>query len=65
MTLFAVLVRYRTSTGCNGRRVFVEAADMSDALTIACAKVRRGRGVIRIDGGDVSMPPDLVEPREG
>jgi translation initiation factor 1 (eIF-1/SUI1) len=52
MTTFIVHVRYRTNSGCNTTDVRVDAPTMSEALHIASEKVRRRRGVIRIDGGD-------------
>jgi hypothetical protein len=51
---FSVLVRYRTNSGCNATTVKVMAAEASDAIRIASDKVRRRRGVIRIDGGECS-----------
>jgi len=53
MAAYIVHVRYRTNSGCNTTDVRVEADDMAAALDLATAKVRRRRGVIRIDGGDV------------
>jgi len=52
MSEYIVHVRYRTNSGCNTTNVRVRAEDMAAALEIATAKVRRRRGVIRIDGGD-------------
>jgi len=49
---FVVHVRYRTNSGCNVTDVRVHAANMDDAIKTATNKVRRRRGVIRIDGGD-------------
>jgi hypothetical protein len=45
-------VYYRTNSGCNAKRLTVEAESIEAAENIANAKVRRQRGVIRIDGGD-------------
>ena len=50
--IYIVTVRYRTNSGCNAKDVRVAADNMLAALEIATAKVRRMRGVIRIDGGD-------------
>jgi hypothetical protein len=47
---YPVLVRYRTKSGCNAKSVTVLADSMEHALIWAEAKVRRMRGVIRIDG---------------
>lgn len=52
MTRYIVTVWYRTNSGCNGKRYEIEAADMTTAISIACDKQRKRRGVIRIDGGD-------------
>jgi len=49
---FVVHVRYRTNSGCNTTDVRVCAANMPDAIRLATSKVRKRRGVIRIDGGD-------------
>jgi len=49
---YIVHVRYRTNSGCNATDVRVSADDMTAAIDLATAKVRRRRGVIRIDGGD-------------
>jgi hypothetical protein len=49
---YIVHVRYRTNSGVNARDVRVDAADMTAAIAAACDKVRKRRGVIRIDGGD-------------
>ena len=50
---YIVHVRYRTNSGCNTTDVRVIAETMEQALTLATDRVRRRRGVIRIDGGDV------------
>jgi len=57
MQTYNVTVRYRTNSGCNAKDIRVEASDMEQALTLASAKVRRMRGVIRIDGGDCVPVP--------
>jgi len=49
---YIVTVRYRTNSGCNAKDVHVDADTMEAALDAATAKVRRMRGVVRIDGGD-------------
>ncbi len=51
---FTVEVRYRTNSGCYSKLVPVKAFDMTQAIEIACNKVKRQRGVIRIDGGSVT-----------
>lgn len=51
---FEVIVRYRTNSGCNAKRVTVEADTVYEALQLASDKVRRMRGVVRIDGGEWS-----------
>jgi hypothetical protein len=45
-------IYYRTNSGCNARRLTVEADTIEDAERMACDAVRKRRGVIRIDGGD-------------
>jgi len=57
MQTYAVQVRYRTNSGCNTKNIRIKASDMEQALTLASAKVRRMRGVIRIDGGDCVPVP--------
>jgi hypothetical protein len=52
MQTYLVHVRYRTNSGCNTTDVRVEAETMEQALDLATAKVRKRRGVVRIDGGD-------------
>jgi hypothetical protein len=54
---YFVTVRYRTNSGCNAKSLNVTAPDIETALTIASDKVRKMRGVIRIDGGDCVAPP--------
>ena len=49
---YIVHVRYRTNSGCNTKDVRVDAENMAEALELATTKVKRQRGVIRIDGGD-------------
>jgi hypothetical protein len=49
---YSILVRYRTNSGCNARRVEVEAESIKEALQLASDKVRRMRGVVKIDGGE-------------
>lgn len=53
MATFSVEVRYRTNSGCN-TKLFpkVEALGFSEAIQIATDKMRKRRGVIKIDGGD-------------
>jgi hypothetical protein len=48
---FNVTVRYRTNSKCDSKMVMVKAPDLATAVQIACDKIRRRRGVIRIDGG--------------
>lgn len=47
---YEILVRYRTRSGCNAKAVTVQADDVTAAMRAAADKVRRMRGVIRIDG---------------
>jgi len=54
--IYIVQVRYRTNSGCNTTNVRVDADDMTAAIAAATDKVRRRRGVIRIDGGDCAAP---------
>ena len=54
---YAVTVNYRTNSGCNSRRVVVEATSTDEALDLAHEIVRRRRGVIRIDGGTIDGRP--------
>lgn len=50
---YHVVVRYRTSSGCNACDVKVVApGGVEEALSLACAKVRRRRGVVKVDGGE-------------
>lgn len=51
---YLVVVHYRTNSGCNAKTVEVAADDTESALTMAGDKVRRQRGVIRIDGSELS-----------
>jgi hypothetical protein len=52
MTIYHTTTYYRTNSGCNAKMLDIEARDGTEALDLAAAKVRRMRGVIRIDGGD-------------
>jgi hypothetical protein len=52
MPTYTVLVRYRTNSGINAKTLEISAENMEAAITIATNRVRRQRGVIRIDGGD-------------
>jgi hypothetical protein len=54
---FTILVRYRTNSGCNAKNVVVDANSVSEAFKLASDKVRRMRGVVRIDGGEWSDGP--------
>lgn len=54
---YHVRVYYRTNSGCNAKDVTVIADTSEDALNKANDKVRRMRGVIRIDGGDWRATP--------
>jgi hypothetical protein len=56
MHTYSIEVRYRTNSGCNITRVNVDALDIEHAMQLASDKVRRRRGVIRIDGCDWSAP---------
>ena len=59
--IFTVHVRYRTNSGCNTKTIRVFANSMDNAIDLASAKVRRQRGVIRIDGGHVYSNADNRE----
>ena len=53
MAIFSVSVRYRTNSGCNTKLFSrIEAKGFSDAIEIATNKMRKRRGVVKIDGGD-------------
>jgi translation initiation factor 1 (eIF-1/SUI1) len=56
MKRYFVEVRYRTTYTCNASTVEVEAENMEEAIKIASDKVRKRRGVTRIDGGHVEEP---------
>ena len=58
MHTYSIEVRYRTNSGCNTTRVNVDAFDIQHAFKLASDKVRRRRGVIRIDGGEWIRPPE-------
>lgn len=53
MATFSVEVRYRTNSGCN-TKLFreIEADGFKEAIDIATNKMRKRRGVVKIDGGD-------------
>lgn len=51
---YAVTVRYRTKSGCNAKLILVDAETTEQALQLASDKVRRMRGVVKIDGGECS-----------
>lgn len=54
MPLFSVEILYRTQSGCNGKLFPNCSAESSDAAYRQCVdKVRRMRGVVKIDGGNV------------
>jgi hypothetical protein len=55
--IYHVRVYYRTNSGCNAKDVTVKADTSEEALNKANDKVRRMRGVIRIDGGDWRATP--------
>jgi hypothetical protein len=55
--VYLIRVYYRTNSGCNAKDVAVEADTADAALQAASDKVRRMRGVIRIDGGDWRAQP--------
>jgi demethoxyubiquinone hydroxylase (CLK1/Coq7/Cat5 family) len=52
VTQYTITIRYRTNSGCNAKSVTLEASTVEEAFELATAKVRRQRGVIRIDGGE-------------
>jgi hypothetical protein len=56
---YSILVRYRTNSGCNAKRVEVEAESINEALQIASDKVRRMRGVVKIDGGEWQLDAQM------
>lgn len=58
---YCVAVNYRTNTGCNTRNVFVDAVTPHEALQLASDKVRKRKGVIRIDGGTLIGCPLPVD----
>jgi hypothetical protein len=60
--IYLVRVYYRTNSGCNAKDVAIEADSPDAALQAASDKVRRMRGVIRIDGGDWHNPEPLRVP---
>ena len=49
---YHVTVRYRTNSGCNTKMLDIKAESMDEAIRLASAKVKKQRGVIRVDGGD-------------
>ncbi len=51
MGKYHVTINYRTNSGCNSKMMDVEAESMEQAIKVASAKVKRQRGVIKIDGG--------------
>jgi hypothetical protein len=57
MKTYSVTVRYRTNSGCNAKTLTIESDSMESAIQLASDKVRRQRGVIRIDGGDCVPVP--------
>ena len=52
MRSWDIRVYYRTNSGCNAKDVTVEAVSIDAAFKAASDKVRRARGVIRIDQCD-------------
>lgn len=52
MAFFLVEVRYRTNSGCNTKTIKVESQCFTEAIQLATDRVRKCRGVIKIDGGD-------------
>lgn len=56
MIEFIINVRYRTNSGCNAKTVRVMASNIEEAMRLASDRVRRMRGVVKIDGGDWNMP---------
>lgn len=57
--IYLVRVYYRTNSGCNAKDVRVEADSVDVAMQLASDKVRRMRGVVKIDGGDWVDPEPL------
>jgi len=51
-----IFVYYRTNSGCNTKLVTVVADTVNEAHMLASAKVKRMRGVIKIDGGEWANP---------
>lgn len=62
MNAYTVEVRYRTMSGCNTKTFRgVQAEGLAAATERCVARVRKMRGVVRIDGGSAK----LEEFREG
>ncbi len=56
MNAYTVQVRYRTNSGCSAKTFRgVRAADLTAATEHCVEKVRKLRGVVRIDGGDARL----------
>jgi len=56
MSAYTVQVRYRTNSGCSTKTFRgVQAADLIAATEQCVERVRRWRGVVRIDGGDAKL----------
>lgn len=51
MQTYLVAVRYRTKSGLRERTWLITAADLFAAVTDACDRQRRQRGVVKVDGG--------------
>lgn len=53
---YTVEVLYRTRSGCNSRTFRgVEAADITAAIERCVERVRKRRGVVKIDGGSATL----------
>jgi hypothetical protein len=48
---YLMSVNYRTATTCSTTSVYVTAASPEEASQLASDKVRKRRGVVKIDGG--------------
>ena len=62
---YYIEVQYRTATNCASKRVTVEADNFEHAIERANAKIRRGRRVVRIDGGIMIGTPQPVRKELG
>ena len=55
MNTYLLCINYRTNSGCNAKTLRQRAENSEQALELAHARVRRMRGVIKIDGGDCTQ----------